>query len=68
MLERAEMEFDLPTGASCSDVVARLGTQFEFLTPTLRRCLIAVNGEHAAGDASLSEGDEVAVLPPVSGG
>ena len=68
MLERAELELELPPGASCSDVVDRLGKQFEFLTPTLRRCLVAVNGEYAAGDAFLTEGDEVAVLPPASGG
>lgn len=28
----------------------------------------AVNGEYARGDAPISPGDEVAVLPPVSGG
>jgi molybdopterin converting factor small subunit len=28
----------------------------------------AVNGEYARGDIRVSPGDEVAVLPPVSGG
>jgi molybdopterin converting factor small subunit len=28
----------------------------------------AVNGEYARGEDPVSEGDEVAVLPPVSGG
>lgn len=29
---------------------------------------VAINGRFAAWDASLAEGDEVAFLPPVSGG
>ena len=29
---------------------------------------VAVNQQYAAGSASLSNGDEVALLPPVSGG
>jgi molybdopterin converting factor small subunit len=30
--------------------------------------LVAVNREYAAGGAMLKDGDEVALLPPVSGG
>lgn len=30
--------------------------------------VISLNGEKVDGDAPLSEGDEVALLPPVSGG
>jgi molybdopterin synthase sulfur carrier subunit len=32
------------------------------------RVRIAINGEFAAWDSALSDGDEVAFLPPVSGG
>ena len=32
------------------------------------RLRVAVNGEFAAWDKALSDGDEVAFLPPVSGG
>ena len=32
------------------------------------RCAIAVNGQYAEGEVQLAEGDEVAVLPPMSGG
>lgn len=34
----------------------------------LPRCSIAVNHEFASEDAELRAGDEVAVIPPVSGG
>ena len=38
------------------------------LSPMRDTLAFAVNGEYARGDARLSSGDEVAVLPPVSGG
>jgi len=34
----------------------------------LERVRVAVNGEFAARDCALCDGDEVAFLPPVSGG
>ena len=30
--------------------------------------LLAVNAEYTSGDRALSEGDEVAIIPPVAGG
>jgi molybdopterin converting factor subunit 1 len=38
------------------------------LEPMHDTLAFAVNGEYARGDARVSPGDEVAVLPPVSGG
>ena len=38
------------------------------LTSFLTKCAIAVGNEFASDDRSLSESDEVALLPPVSGG
>lgn len=45
------------------DAAARHG----FKMP-LERVRVAVNGAFAAPDCALSDGDEVAFLPPVSGG
>lgn len=44
---------------------ARYGSAFEALLP---RCGVWVNGEPATRDAAVRDADEVAVLPPVSGG
>jgi len=38
------------------------------LSPMRDTLAFAVNGEYARGDALVAGGDEVAVLPPVSGG
>ena len=44
---------------------ARYGEGFARLLP---QCKVWVNGEPAAGDDPVTAADEVAVLPPVSGG
>jgi molybdopterin converting factor small subunit len=45
--------------------VARYGDEFERL---LQQCRVWVNGEQVAADSPVGDEDEVAVLPPVSGG
>lgn len=59
---------DAPTlGALLDDASARYGDEFTVL---LERCRIWINGDEPARgrDTPLADGDEVAVLPPVSGG
>lgn len=60
---------DIIDGSSVEEVLGaasrRYGDAFTQLLPT---CQVWVNGEVAALDAGLEEADEVAVLPPVSGG
>ncbi len=58
-----ERELDLPSGARLRDVWAPLGLGRE-----PEGLLYAVNKDYATGDRLLSEGDEVALIPPVSGG
>jgi molybdopterin synthase sulfur carrier subunit len=59
---------DLP-GATVADVLgaarARYGSGFVDVLPT---CRIWVNGEAAGESTPVGPSDEVAVLPPVSGG
>ena len=44
---------------------ARYGAAFAALLPT---CRVWVNGDQATPDERVNDTDEVAVLPPVSGG
>ncbi len=60
---------DEVAGATVDEVLAaareRYGAGFGAV---LEQCRIWVNGEPAAGADPVTDGDEVAVLPPVSGG
>ena len=65
---KSEISLEIPEGSSCSDIFSLLQDEQEGLKPLLERCALAVNGEYAGRGVSLSAGDEVAILPPVSGG
>src|SRR3954468_2442964 len=58
-----EVTLSLPDGAKVSDALAELGTIAEGLP-----LVMAVNREYAPEDHVLDEGDELALIPPVSGG
>jgi MoaE-MoaD fusion protein len=61
------VDVELPDGASVGDLLAAMET-----TPVGRlepgQCVVAINREYAAATARVSPGDEVALIPPVSGG
>jgi molybdopterin synthase sulfur carrier subunit len=48
-----------------SEAIRRFGADFSDLLPS---CRIWVNGEVVSGSTVVTDNDEVAVLPPVSGG
>jgi molybdopterin synthase catalytic subunit len=58
-----EVVLELPDGALVGDALDRLGTVTEGVP-----AVMAVNREYADRAAALHEGDEVALIPPVSGG
>ena len=58
-----EIEVELPDGATVADLRRQLA---EVTGPV--ECLVAVNREYAGEEAVLAAGDEVALVPPVSGG
>jgi molybdopterin synthase catalytic subunit len=57
---------DLPEGSTVANLLSRLGN--ERTTPLLRGIAVGVNAEYATASHVLHDGDEVALLPPVSGG
>ena len=58
-----EVTLELPEGARVRDALRELGSLADGLP-----LVMAVNREYAAEDAPLDSGDELALVPPVSGG
>jgi len=63
----ARVEVELPEGASVAELLRALAdTPVGPLEP--RSCLVALNREYAPASATIAAGDEIALVPPVSGG
>jgi molybdopterin synthase catalytic subunit len=61
-------ELELADGATLADAWRALAARYPALEPHGEYVRGALNGEYARWDAPLADGDEVAWLPPVSGG
>ncbi|CCH52181.1 hypothetical protein BN8_01155 [Fibrisoma limi BUZ 3] len=57
----------LSDGNRVGDLLQRLQQQYPRLSD-IRSLLVAVNGEYADSDTVINSKDEVALIPPVSGG
>ena len=64
----AELVRDVSSTATIGTVWRQLADEFPALAPYEHSISSAVNADYARMDAELREGDEVAFLPPVSGG
>ena len=64
----AEDHIEIPEGALVEDVFARFGQQHLGLSDFRSSLVASVNQEFSDWSAVLKSGDEVAFLPPVSGG
>lgn len=64
----SELDRELPDGATASVLWDSLSDEFTELARYRGAVSTAVNEEYAKMNHALSDGDEVAFLPPVSGG
>jgi MoaE-MoaD fusion protein len=67
-LGREATELELSGAATVAQLKSRLAELHPGLAALWPRLAVAVDGELVEGDAALTEGCEVALLPPVSGG
>jgi molybdopterin converting factor subunit 1 len=63
----SQVDMDMEEGATPAVLLVQLQSAFPTLSP-IKSALIAVNSEYADLNAPLHEGDELALIPPVSGG
>lgn len=64
----ASVAVDLPAGTTVSEAFAELVNAYPALANYNRSVLLAVNREYTDRQAVLVDGDELACIPPVSGG
>ncbi len=65
---RANESLNLPDGISLDKVIAILQEKYPQFTKRSHTIRFAVNDKFAIPSAEIKEGDEIAVIPPVSGG
>jgi MoaE-MoaD fusion protein len=65
---KSEETVALPAGATLSQVLEYVGRDKPRVSALIPSLALSVNEEYARRDTKLKDGDEVALLPPVSGG
>jgi molybdopterin converting factor subunit 1 len=64
----SELARDVPAGATIGSLWRQLSGEYPAMADYERSISSAVNADYARMDRPLHDGDEVAFLPPVSGG
>lgn len=65
---RAQIEVELPEGATVGDLRRELVRSYSALEPLMPRMHVAINSDYAADLDLIPAAAEVACFPPVSGG
>ena len=68
MAGRSSESLELPEGTTLADLLARYERDIPKLKEFLPSIALSINEEYAGASSRLKAGDEVALLPPVSGG
>jgi molybdopterin converting factor subunit 1 len=63
-----ELDLEVEEGISAGALREELALRYPRLRPLKEKLLVAVNAEYVDDDTALKNGDEVALIPPVSGG
>ena len=62
------IDLDLPEGSTVGRMAEEMLRAYPAIAVDPSRLVVAVNQEYREHDFTLSQGDEVALIPPVSGG
>ena len=67
-LGQERLRLALPTEATVKGALAALAQAHPSVAPLVEHTMVAVNQEYAEPEQQLQDGDELALIPPVSGG
>ena len=68
LVGESELVREVPAGATVQTVWSGLAAEYPAIAPYAESMSCAVNADYARVTATVGEGDEIAFLPPVSGG
>jgi molybdopterin converting factor subunit 1 len=68
LVGHGELVRDVASGATVATVWQSLVADYPVIAPYAESMSCAINADYARMSSSVSDGDEVAFLPPVSGG
>lgn len=63
-----EIALRLPDGSTAADCLSELMTKFPYLEEIYSSMVLALNEEYAPETVILKNKDELAIIPPISGG
>jgi molybdopterin synthase sulfur carrier subunit len=63
-----EITLQLSTGATIANAIEQIAGQYPSIAPHLSKIACAVNEHYVPPTTELHDGDELALIPPVSGG
>ncbi|CAN5132468.1 molybdopterin converting factor subunit 1 [soil metagenome] len=67
IIGKPEIDLDFPSSVKVNDILSKLKAEYPALK-SLNSLVVAVNNEYAETDETVKEADEIALIPPVSGG
>ena len=68
LIGTGERQMTLSDGATVTDLISKLASEQARFTDMAPSLMVSVNQAYVERDAELQDGDEVAFIPPVSGG
>jgi molybdopterin converting factor subunit 1 len=68
LVGKRDVVLDLPDGATVEQLRDRLGEEYPIVQPFLTTLVCAVDEEYVPPEYVLREGEDVALIPPISGG
>ena len=64
----SEVTLELPEHSTVADLMEEMAHQYPSLLESIAHTMVAVNTEYVQPSLLLHAGDEIALIPPVSGG